>query len=85
MLCPAVSTLGSLWKFRLNNARAAKKGTSKTCDRGQDDCSFGEKGHNEMGIASSFTVFAVLWLVLIFYEKKVLLTDWWLLAGSGLV
>ena len=53
MLCPAVSTLGSLWKFRLNNARAAKKGTSKTCDRGQDDCSFGEKGHDEMCIASS--------------------------------
>jgi len=31
------------------------------------------------------TLFAVLWLVLICCERKVLLAGWWLLAGADLV
>ena len=31
------------------------------------------------------TLFAVLWLVLICCERKVLLADWWLLTGAGSV
>ena len=31
------------------------------------------------------TLFAVLWLVLICCERKVLLDGWWLAAGAGLV
>ena len=36
-------------------------------------------------LALIWTLFAVLWLVLIYCERKVLLVGWWLVAAAGLV